>query len=158
MKKTKYISGILMMIVLLFSACSKNDIQKKANDKFIKQKAPVRLVLNKSVQKENSKKYIEDWAGTKGTSKFDSHYTLQTFNHLKKYCGYGKDEFIESRIITHTEYIKEEVWLFNDTKSFRDDKISGITIYSKYNPNTNMTNTNFFGSCHTQKGSSFSEN
>jgi len=151
MKSIKYIVSIAITSILCFSGCGKNNVQTNINNDLIKQKSPVRLVLDKSYNNENTTKYIENWAGIKGKSKINSDYTSQTFKHLKKYCGYGKKEFIESRVVIHTDYIKEEVWLFKDDKSLRDDKISGITIYSKYNPKTNITNTNFFGTCHTPK-------
>ncbi len=152
-------SFIIAIFIALLTGCASTNPSIPWNEKLIKDKAPVRMVKDKSFTKKNAIRYIEDWAGVKGKSIVNEKYMKMVFSSIKKKCGYGKNEFIETYIVKHTNYDKgniiEEVWLFNDPKSFRDDKISGLTIYLEYNKKTNQTTGDFFGGCHTGKGTSF---
>lgn len=156
MKKTTLTTtSILALTALLYTGCasSSSKMQESWNKQHIESKSPVRLVQDPSFK--NGTRYIEDWAGVKGTSAINKEYQEKSFQQIQQSCGYGKNEFIEARIVNHTQTSWEEVWLFNDPKSYRDDKISGITLYLQYNPNSNQTSVKFIGVCHTPKGTSF---
>lgn len=152
-------SFTIAVFAVLISGCASSNPSVAWNNKLIKQKSPVRLVEDKSFNNKNSTRYIEDWAGKKGKSIISEQYRKMIFLGIEKKCGYGKEQFKETYVVQHINNnegnILEEVWLFNDPKSFREDKVSGLTIYLEYNKNTNKTVGNFFGSCHTGKGTSF---
>lgn len=139
---------VFLFIVLI--GCSTSHPYKAWNDAHVKNKSPVRFVKDESFIKPNSERYRESWAGIKGESAVSDRYKTLAFNAIKKQCGYG--EIVEFRVVSHAENSWEEVWLFNDAKSFRVDKISGLTVFFKYNPSSKMTNTTLYGACHTKKG------
>jgi len=154
----KFIFMVALFIALV-SGCAGTNPSTAWNEKLIKQKAPTRMLKDTSFTQKNAIRYAEDWAGEKGKSIVNEKYKTIIFSNIQKRCGYGKNEFIETYVIQHTDSDKatviEEVWLFNDPKSFRDDKVSGLTVYLEYNKKTNQTLGDFFGKCHTGKGTSF---
>lgn len=155
--KYKIVIGIAL--ITLLSGCASSNPSTAWNKNLIKIKAPVRMVIDNSYTNTNATRYSEDWAGIKGKSIINEQYTNMVLAGIEKKCGYSKEQFIEAYIVQHvnndTSNIIEEVWLFNDPKSFREDKVSGLTIYLEYNKKTNVTLGDFFGSCHTGKGTSF---
>lgn len=150
---------IMAFFIALLVGCASSNPSIPWNKMLEKKKAPVRMVKDKSFTKKNATRYIENWAGVKGKSIVNKKYMNMILTDISKKCGYGKNEFIETYIVKQVGddngIIIEEVWLFNDPKSFRDDKISGLTIYLEYYKKTNLTAGDFFGGCHTGKGTSF---
>ena len=146
---------ILAIGSVLYTGCTSNNPYKSWNDNLINEKAPVRLVKDKTFTKKNATRYIEDWAGVKGESIIDDNSKKQAFKLIEKHCGHKKENFIESRIVKYTKTNWEEVWLFQDEKSYRPDKISGLTVFFEYNTKTNENRTRLFGKCHTGRGTSF---
>ena len=153
--------GILVgtALITLLTGCATSNPSTAWNESLIKAKAPVRMIKDDSFPDKKGTRYIENWAGIKGISILNERYINMISADVEKKCGYGKEQFIEAYIVQHTDNdagnIIEEVWLFNDSKSFRDDKISGLTIYLEYDKKTNITKGDFFGNCHTGKGTSF---
>lgn len=152
-------SIIIAIFITLLTGCASSNPSTSWNEMLIKKKAPVRMVKDKSFTKKNATRYIEDWAGVKGKTNVNEEYMNVVFSGIEKKCAYGKNDFIEAYIIkdisNNQGIIIEEVWLFNDPESLRDDKISGLTIYLEYDKKTNITVGDFFGGCHTGKGTSF---
>ena len=154
MKETNfYVIPLIAISTFIFSGCASSTVQDVYNKGYIEKKSPVRLVKDETFK--NGTKYISGWAGVKGKSAINNAYKEKSFQQLKNNCGYGKNDFIEARIVKHTKTSWEEVWLFNDPKSHRDDKVSGMTIFFQYNPANNQTSVDFFGVCHTGKGTTF---
>jgi len=140
---TKYF--MVAIFIALVSGCAGTNPSAAWNEKLIKQKAPTRMVKDTSFTQKNAIRYAEDWAGKKGKSIVNEKYKTIIFSNIQKRCGYGKNEFIETYVIQHTD----------SDKALRDDKISGLTVYLEYNKKTNQTLGDFFGKCHTGKGTSF---
>jgi len=152
-------SFIVIVFAMFISGCVSTNPSIAWNDKLIKQKAPVRMLEDKSFDKKDTTRYIEDWAGIKGKSAINEQYKSIVFSKIEKKCGFNKENFREAYIVQHVQnnigIIIEEVWLFNDQKSFRKDKISGLTIYVEYNKKSNLTFGDIFGDCHTSRATSF---
>lgn len=148
-------ASILGLLIISSCATTGDDIQSNWNKINEDKKLPIRLIKDNSFSHKGSVKLIEGWAGVSGKSTINRKYQEMAFENIKKNCGYGKEDKIETRIVNHSETSWEEVWLFNDPKSFHDDKISGLTVLFRYTPETNKTNVQFFGNCHTGKGTSF---
>lgn len=155
--KKSFIVAIFFAIFL--GGCAGTNPSTEWNAMLIKQKAPVRMVKDNSLGKKGTTRYVEDWAGVKGKSGINERYKNIIFSNIKKKCGFTKEDFREVYIVQHAEdsvgMIIEEVWLFNDQKSFREDKISGLTVYLEYNKKSNLTSGDIFGNCHTSRGTSF---
>jgi uncharacterized protein YceK len=132
------------------SANVSNMTQEQWNEILIKSKSPVRLIKDSS--DKGAIELIEVWAGVAGESGISERYQTMAFNNIKKRCGYGKDKFIESRIVRSDDRAMEEVWLFNDPKSYREDRVSGMTIYLQYDSVTNYIQGELFGKCHSGRG------
>ncbi len=150
----------ILVITIIFSAiflngCANKKLDKNWNINNIKNKSPVRLVKDQSLKGSSKTRYFEDWAGKKGKTAFNKKHKKLILNKINASCGYGGQSLRETRIVNHTKNTWEEVWLFNDSKSHREDKISGITIYVIFNTKTNKTDTSFHGKCHTGRGVSF---
>ncbi len=146
-------------LITLLTGCANQNPSTTWNESLIKAKAPVRMIKDDSFPDKKGVKYIENWAGVKGKSILNERYINMLYADIEKKCGYGKEQFIEAYIVQHTNNatgnIIEEVWLFNDSKSLRDDKISGLTVYLEYDKKTDFTKGEIFGNCHTGKGMSF---
>lgn len=151
----KLSASILGALIIGGCATTGDDIQATWNKINAEKKAPVRLIKDDSFSNKDSIRLIEGWAGVSGKSAINEKYQEMAFEKIQHNCGYSKEDHIETRIVNHSETSWEEVWLFNDPKSFRDDKVSGLTAFFQYDPKTNQTNVQFFGSCHTGKGNSF---
>jgi len=117
------------------------------------------MVEDKSFDKKDATRYVEDWAGVKGNSALNEQYKNMVFSNIEKKCGFTKEDFREVYVVQYAQdsagIIIEEVWLFNDQESFRKDKISGLTVYMEYNKKSNLTLEDIFGSCHTSRETSF---
>ena len=152
-------SFIVTVFAIVIGGCASINPSIAWNDKLIKQKAPVRMVVDKSFNKKDATRYVEDWAGVKGKSVLNEQYKNMVFSNIEKKCGYSKEDFREVYVVQHKQdsvgIIIEEVWLFNDQESFREDKITGLTVYMEYNKKSNLTLGDIFGSCHTSRGTSF---
>ena len=146
---------ILVISSIIYTGCASNNPTKSWNERLIKEKAPVRLIKDQNFTTKNATRYFEDWAGVKGKSIINNKSKKNTFRLIKKYCNHKKENFLESRIVKYTKINLEEVWLFKDNKSYRPDKISGLTIFFEYNPKTNENKTRIIGECHTGRGTSF---
>jgi|GEM_PF-5240159 len=158
MKKSTVIKLLASILsVLFFSGCAStaDGTQTTWNKIQAEKKAPVRLIKDDSFSDKNSTRLIAGWAGVSGKSAINGKYQKMAFDNIQENCGYGNSEFVESRIVKHGKSSWEEVWLFSDSASHRDDKISGLTIFFQYDSKTNKTNIQFFGGCHTGKGTSF---
>ncbi|CAA6806351.1 MAG: Unknown protein [uncultured Campylobacterales bacterium] len=144
--------ALLILGFIILQGCGSNNPSLIWNKAQIEKKSPLRLLPKNT----NGKlKYTQEWAGVKGNTFMNDRYLDQTFSGIQKMCGYGKNEFIEHRVVKHQNNLWEEVWLFKDMKSNRDDKTSGLTVLLEYNSSTNVTLTKFFGDCHTGKGVTF---
>jgi hypothetical protein len=130
--------------------------QEQWNEILIKSKSPVRLIKDSS--DKDAIELIEVWAGIAGESGISQRYQTMAFDNIKKRCGYGKDEFTEFRIVKSDSKTMEEVWLFNDPKSYRADKLSGMTVFLQYDAVTNFIQGELFGKCHTGRGTSLGLN
>lgn len=152
-------SFIVIVFAIFIGGCASPNPSIAWNDILIKQKAPVRMVENTSFDKKGTTRYVEDWAGVKGKSAINEQYKSIIFSNIEKKCRFTKEDFREVYIVQHAQdnvgIIIEEVWLFNDQESFREDKISGLTVYMEYNKKNNQTLGDIFGSCHTSRGTSF---
>ena len=126
--------------------------QEQWNEIHKKNKSPVRLVKDES--DKDGLALREVWAGIAGESGISQRYQTMAFDNIQKRCGYGKDEFAEFRIVNSGENTMEEVWLFNDPKSNRADKLSGMTVFLQYDAVTNFIQGELFGKCHTGRGTS----
>ena len=144
--------------ISLATACASKSPYFSYNERLINEKQPIRLVKDEAHSQIDSVKYVEDWAGKKGKSVFSEAYSASLFTIIKNNCGYGKGDLIEQRIVNHSKTEWEEVWIFNDERSYRTDGTSGLTVFVQYDPKTNRNQTDFFGDCHTGRGVSFVEN
>jgi hypothetical protein len=160
-------STIIILSIFLVTGCAttnsnsrangvnvSNMTQEQWNEIHIKNKSPVRLIKDQS----NDMELIEVWAGIAGESGISQRYQTMAFNNIQQRCGYGQDKFIESRIVRSDDSAMEEVWLFNDPKSYREDRVSGMTIYLQYDPVTNYIQGELFGKCHSGRGTSLGLN
>jgi hypothetical protein len=138
------------------SANVSNMTQEQWNEILIKSKSPVRLIKDSS--DKDAIELIEVWAGIAGESGISQRYQTMAFDNIKKRCGYGKGEFAEFRIVKSDSKTMEEVWLFNDPKSYRADKLSGMTVFLQYDAVTNFIQGELFGKCHTGRGTSLGIN
>lgn len=130
--------------------------QAQWNEIHKQNKSPVRLVKDESDKGIVSLREV--WAGVAGESGISQRYQTMAFDNIQKRCGYGKDEFVEFRIVTSDGKTMEEVWLFNDAKSYRADKLSGMTVFLQYDAVTNFIQGELFGKCHTGRGTSLGIN
>ncbi|MFT5835810.1 MAG: hypothetical protein ACI9RG_000703 [Sulfurimonas sp.] len=150
----KIFIALITLSTFIFVGCA-GSVVDPANKTLRERKSPTRLIKDETFKRPGGTRFIPGWAGVKRKSIINDEYKEKSFRYLRKRCGYSKSDFIQSRKVEYTKITWEEVWLFQDSKSYRDDKISGITIFFKYNPNNNKTSFAFYGACHTGKGTSF---
>ncbi|MCP4326051.1 MAG: hypothetical protein GY787_30290 [Alteromonadales bacterium] len=148
-KLTTLITGALFL-----NACATTSVDSPEawNKKQVEMKSPLRLVKDDTFLEEGSTKLVENWAGVPGRSKINRKHRKKALNKIEDKCGYGRSAYKKAHIINHGESSWEEVWLFNDPDSLRNDQLSGITLFFEYDPQANKTSFSIFGECHTRKG------
>lgn len=87
------------------------------------------------------------WAGIPGTTAANAEYRRKIFDSFKSSCGFDESDLKEVRVVKHAPPMWYEVWIFNNPKSRRPDKTTGISVVMTFNPTTNITKINFIGSC-----------
>lgn len=87
------------------------------------------------------------WAGEPGVTAFHEQQQALIFENIQKNCGYKEESLVEFRIVKHTETLWNEVWVFSNPESKREDKQSGVSVLVRFNPQTQMTQTSFPTGC-----------
>ena len=148
--------SLSMLSGLVIGGCASTDgnTQIEFNQRQAKNNAPIRLVVDATFSSENERKLIEEWAGVAGKSTINGTSHRNALRKIKQKCGFGRSKLIEKRIVNYQENSWEEVWLFKDAASLRDDKVSGLTVLFEYDAAKDKSSIALFGECHTAKGES----
>jgi hypothetical protein len=72
------------------------------------------------------------------------------FKAINDRCGFGENDLVETRVVTHKHPVYYEVWVFNDEISERDDKTSAISVVLRQFPNNGGVDILFYGDCHSK--------
>lgn len=121
------------------------------NADFKRQYDPIRLV-ERPLDKRSTITTAE-WAGTPGVSitEYYPQVKADTFSALQENCGLTEEQLAEVRIVQYKPPVFNEVFVFNDEKSERKDKTTGISIVFKQLPNNGGVDILFYGSCHSKE-------
>lgn len=148
MKFVKVVS-IGISVALLIFGCATSSLKETLNGQLIQDKAPYRYV--EVVNKKDHKRMVEKWAGEKGLSIAEnSPFKNKILKLIEDHCGHKEFDLTETRIVSHKNPVWEEVWVFNDEKSKREDKTSGLTVLITYSPQTNLSNIDMLSNCHAK--------
>ena len=148
---------ISLMFLIGCATTSSESMQRSWNKVQAEKKSPLRLVVDHSQSDSQSVVYVQDWAGKPGETAMSEEYQQEVaFLVINQLCGYGEQEFIEARIVNHFQTRWQEVWLFHDPASAREDKVSGLTLYFQQSAGSETIEMELFGDCHTGKRDSLS--
>ncbi len=139
--------GLLSVICIALSACASNQKNfAEFNRQFAEAKFPVRYTLEKT---ETTEAWDTVWAGEVAPSAaYRSDILFEgIITNIEKKCGYGLDELVETRVVSHEALVFYEVWVFADEKSKRKDKRSAQTVYMKAWPDQTRTEYQLIGPC-----------
>lgn len=143
----KMIAGIIA-IGVLFSGCI-NSLEKtinKSNQNLKKENYPYRYTKYKET--ETSTHYRLEPIGEKIISVTKGHdLEKDVLRAIKQYCNFSKNDLLETRLVYKKNPIVNEIWVFKDNLSQREDKTSAISVTLKLIPNQ-PTEIGLNGNCH----------
>ncbi|WP_070965661.1 hypothetical protein [Vibrio sonorensis] len=150
----KYVFASLLTLTLCgcFSFGIDTSDLAAVNEQYAKKQSPLRLVIDDKNTDNASIRIVESWAGTPSKTAMDRLHQSLIFKKIYDKCGYDESAWLETRVIQHDEFHWEEVWVFKDQASFRDDKRSGFVVVASFNEYTNHMQSMINGDCHTAKG------
>ncbi|RMH13701.1 MAG: hypothetical protein D6698_13650 [Gammaproteobacteria bacterium] len=149
--------GVLSLVTMMMvMGCATPPIDKALNEGMAKRHAPLRYVLDDSRSNAGTRFFREAWAGEPGESHVNERYRKMALDRINRYCDLPPSAFIEARTVSFSETYIEEVWVFRDPLSKREDGLSGQTVMFRYDPETNRTDVSFSGACHTAAETTFS--